>query len=117
MAQISILDHSEKYEWEGTFWFPENEEKRFSGKVTYTPDKGVRFELFSISDFADLKRDVLSKKRLFAVVNSQNPTPVTLINVHLSTGFSLGQFSIDPVRARTHVRAREKIAGGDVGGL
>lgn len=94
MAQISILDHSASYEWEGTFWFPNNEAKQFTGKVSYTPDKGVRFELFALSDFADLKREIISKRRLFALVNAQTPTLITLINVHLSTGFSLGKFAI-----------------------
>jgi len=38
-------DQNSNYEWIGTFWFPDGEKDRFSGKVTYSPEQGIKLKL------------------------------------------------------------------------
>ncbi|WP_417782277.1 hypothetical protein [Terasakiella pusilla] len=41
------LPHNETYEWTGQFWFPDKEDEKLSGHLSYTPDSGFTFKLFT----------------------------------------------------------------------
>ena len=85
------LKHDQSYEWYGTFWFPtDNLVERYSGKVSYAPDKGVRLSLQAIdatnnavSFFQGGK--YLAKKTMYASVHSEDGLrSLTLFDVVIS---------------------------------
>lgn len=47
------------YLWKGTFFVPDEFEKRFSGSMSYSPEKGLHFECISIGSDLPKQSDVL----------------------------------------------------------
>ncbi len=85
------LKHNESYEWYGTFWFPADEGIiKYSGKVSYTPDKGVLLSLQEIDPTTDsvhrhLRRNHLARKIMHASVHGEEGLKLlTLFNVIIS---------------------------------
>ncbi|MDX2084312.1 MAG: hypothetical protein SFZ03_02865 [Candidatus Melainabacteria bacterium] len=76
-----VLNHFSTYEWTGQFWFPETEEQKFFGKVTYSPEKGIQIELLTTHLISD---DDLNKKLLYGAVLGEIIGPITLFNVSLN---------------------------------
>lgn len=86
------LEHNESYEWTGLFWFPENEENKFSGTVTYSPESGIQIELLT-TNF--LSEDNLNRKLVYGAVTGDVTNSITLINVSLNLGtMHFGQTSV-----------------------
>ena len=86
------LDQNSKYEWIGTFWFPDNESYIFSGKVTYSPEQGIKLKLMLKSEtFPDFNTRFMSGKLMHATVTGEKPGNVSLFNIWLNrTKFTLG---------------------------
>ncbi len=82
------LDQNLNYEWLGTFWFPDNESDQFSGKVSYSPDQGIKLTLYKEPDTWELTNGLgtnfLSKKLMHAIVTGEKAEYITLINVWLN---------------------------------
>lgn len=90
------LDHFETYEWTGLFWFPDNTEQQFAGKIQYSPEKGIQLELIS-TDFSS--EDDLDRKLLHGTISGEMAGPVTFFNVSLSLGgLHFGQSSMRTLR-------------------
>ncbi|NQV84247.1 MAG: hypothetical protein HQ494_10550 [Rhodospirillales bacterium] len=97
------LKHNESYEWYGTFWFPANEGViKYSGKVSYTPNKGVLLSIQEIDPTTEsvdrhLRRDHLARKIMHASVHGETGLKLlTLFNVEISgrqTNFHEVQYS------------------------
>jgi hypothetical protein len=78
-----VLDHFQKYQWTGLFWFPEAEEQRFSGKVEYSPEIGIKVEILA-TDMALLRKEGIRKKLIYGMVEGIGITYITLIDVVLN---------------------------------
>jgi hypothetical protein len=63
MKKINLL---QKYNWLGEFWFPSQEENKFSGILSYDPKDGVILKIFiSANKNIDLKK--MSNDRIFGI--------------------------------------------------
>lgn len=85
------LEHNQNYEWYGTFWFPaDNDAIRYSGKVSYSPDKGIRLSLQGVDPSTDaihlfFKQESLAQKIMHASVHGETGLKhLTLFNVFIS---------------------------------
>jgi len=111
MSISESLNYRESYEWVGTFWFPSEPQKKFSGKITYSFENGIRLSLMgSLESRNDalksylMKKNYLAKKVLHAVVkNNSGTTPMTIFNVGLSVGFTLGGISTSSLNGRARL--------------
>ncbi|MEB3244883.1 MAG: hypothetical protein VKJ06_02730 [Vampirovibrionales bacterium] len=91
---LDALDHFGTYEWTGFFWFPEKPDKKFSGKVRYSPDEGIKVELLLIADstnpsvsddFSPINRPEHAKILHGSVIDLESNTEsISLINVFFS---------------------------------
>ncbi len=62
------LDQNSNYEWIWTFWFPDGEKDRLSGKVTYSPEQGIKLKLMFSGEHGlihDVNNGFLSKATIF----------------------------------------------------
>ncbi len=88
------LDQNSNYEWIGTFWFPDNEGDKFSGKVTYSPEQGIELDLMLSKEpelFYDFNTRFLAKKLMHALVSGERTSNhFTLVNIRLSCGYTIG---------------------------
>lgn len=94
------LRQNESYEWYGTFWFPiedDEETEQFSGKLSYTPDSGIKISISSIATGLKdaLERDLITKKIMHGVVHGDTLMTFTLFNVFLSKHGSFGNPNIN----------------------
>ena len=81
------MDQNTNYEWIGTFWFPDQEKDKFSGKVTYSPEHGIKLKLILSREHAlihDVNAGFLSRKIMHATVSGIKTGYITLVNVWLS---------------------------------
>ena len=88
---IKSLDHNLSYEWVGSFWFPDTKESKLSGKISYTPEKGIKLHL-TTNDADESHLSAFQAKRMMhAVVYTEGKlVDLTLINVVLSSNFTNG---------------------------
>lgn len=88
------LDQNSDYEWIGTFWFPDNESEQFSGKVTYSPEQGIKLKLMAIWEEEldhEFNKHFKSRKLMHATVTGEKPGNVSLFNIWLNrTKLTLG---------------------------
>lgn len=88
------LDQNSNYEWIGTFWFPDNESDKFSGKVTYSPEHGIKLKLMMTREYElihDFNNHIMSKKLMHATVTGEKPGYVSLFNIRLNrTRYTIG---------------------------
>lgn len=93
---VENLNQAQSYEWVGSVEIQNSANGniiKLSGKVTYTPESGIRLKLvYSEQDLAlSLNRESLSKKIMHAVLRSDNKTAYfTLIDVFLSPNHTIG---------------------------
>ncbi len=89
------LDHSESYQWIGSFWFPRSDGtrgKEFAGEVTYQPGKGVRLRWSSEGAFFHDGDREEARKVAHGIVRHHNTVfRVTLYNVWGIFGAHMGQ--------------------------
>lgn len=80
------LDQSSNYEWIGTFWFPNNESEQFSGKVSYSPEQGIKLKLMVAKNVSilDIDTHFMSRKLMHATVAGEKPGNVSLFNIWLN---------------------------------
>ena len=90
------LDQNSNYEWIGTFWFPDKENNKYSGKITYSPEHGIKL-IMSLSrepDILEIKNDIdthfLSKKLIHAIISGERPAYLSLVNVRLYRSLTIG---------------------------
>lgn len=88
------LNQTSSYEWIGTFWFPDNKEDKFSGKISYTSDKGIQLSLSTDKKIGRFSNDFISKKIMHAVVDGEKPAYLSLVNVWLSPQVTIGNPTI-----------------------
>lgn len=92
------LQQDQKYEWVGTFWFADNDTadpEKFVGKVTYSPENGIRLSLFGDFNLKDFNNrpSSISRKLMHGIAQKDgSSTAVTLGNIFLSIGYTIGGF-------------------------
>jgi len=107
---IKEFDQSKTYEWVGTFWFPDDINKTYAGKLTYTPEQGIRLNLSTPPVTMDFTQDHKSKKIMHAVVDGKERAHLTLINVFLSHSMTRGNPSIDVLKGSVrYIIAKEHL--------
>ncbi|MBY5768468.1 hypothetical protein HFO06_36420 [Rhizobium leguminosarum] len=89
------LEHSESYQWIGSFWFVDTDGMRgeeFAGEVTYKPGHGIQLRFSSPqASFEDGNREV-ARKIVHGIVRQQNTAVrVTLYNVWGVFGAFMGR--------------------------
>ncbi|MGN7503702.1 MAG: hypothetical protein ACTHPO_12040 [Alphaproteobacteria bacterium] len=95
---IKNLNQESSYEWIGTFWFPDKREDIFSGKISYSPDQGIKLSLSTPNAVKSHEDGFLSKKIMHAVVAGEDHAHITLINVWLSPNVTLGNPTISVLK-------------------
>lgn len=78
------LSHLSSYEWTGQFWFPDEEESIFSGKLKYTPNVGIELELIITGIAAQRREESYTKKIMYCVVQGEKSLRLTLVDVMIS---------------------------------
>jgi hypothetical protein len=94
---MTKLDYNESFEWQGAFWFPQKgaEPRRYSGKISYTPQEGIRLSLFDLpSDAQNFKlRDQIAKHTMHGIIqDGSSARIITLLKVHLNCGGIISSF-------------------------
>ncbi len=69
---VQVLDHRESYEWFGNFWFPENADIIFAGKINYSADSGIKITLFIEKSIFELCREIDKSNKDLKVGNEES---------------------------------------------
>lgn len=83
---INKFDQYESYEWVGKFWFPDQEDNKYFGRMTYTPESGIKLKLLNHPKTINPDDHFHTKKRMFAVLDGDERGAMTLMNVFLTGG-------------------------------
>lgn len=84
---LDELDYSKNYSFSGIFWFENEYDKRFSGTLEYTPEKGIQLSLVSVAlDGTSylLFKDFCAIQKMYGTIQyNGNSTNITLLDVML----------------------------------
>lgn len=96
------LDYCKNYEWIGTFWMPNKPDKEFSGKVSYSPENGIKISIFNTDSKRPTNKSILVMHGIIRY--GEQTIPITLLEVFLqcsgiTMNIVLSEFVTGSVRA------------------
>lgn len=96
------LDYRNSYEWTGSFWFPDAQENKFAGKLTYTPEQGITLFIFNMSN---IRLGDKQKLIMHGIIRHENNTvPVTLVELFFqSPALNISAVSSESVKGTVRV--------------
>lgn len=81
------LNHNSNYEFQGKFWFLDKPESLLSGKLVYSPEKGIKLELLNLFTSSPIKLKA-SKVLHAALVINKELEYFTLFDVFLNSSIT-----------------------------